>query len=223
MKLFVGLGNPGKAYARNRHNVGFMAVDAIIRAHGFGAPRARFQGETFEGHLGGEKVMVLKPMTFMNESGRSVGGAARYFKLDNQDITVFHDELDLAATKLRVKTGGGHAGNNGIRSIASHIGPDFVRVRIGIGHPGEKRRVHGHVLSDFAKADNDWLTPLLEAVGANAGLLASGGDATFQNKVHLALNPPENKDANTSKAARGKPANSKAGGGKDKEIDQDGI
>ena len=191
MKLFVGLGNPGSKYARNRHNVGFMAIDAILRQHNFGPPRARFQSETFEGHLGSEKVMALKPTTYMNESGRAVGEALRFYKLDPADVVVFHDELDLAATKFRVKTGGGHAGNNGIRSIASHIGPEFVRVRIGIGHPGEKTRVHGHVLSDFSKADDSWLGPLLDAIGDHAGLLAEGQAPSFQNKVHLAIAPPE--------------------------------
>ena len=194
MKLFIGLGNPGSRFSRNRHNVGFMAVDAILRAHGFGPPRARFQSETFEGRLGGEKVMVLKPATYMNESGRAVGEAVRFYKLDPADVVVFHDELDLAATKVRIKTGGGHAGNNGIRSIAAHIGPDFTRVRIGIGHPGEKGRVHGHVLSDFAKADEIWLIPMLEAIGTHAGLLAEGKLSSFQNKVHLAIAPPEQND-----------------------------
>ena len=194
MKLFVGLGNPGSRYSRNRHNVGFMAVDAIIRAHGFGPPRARFQSETFEGRLAGEKVMVLKPTTYMNESGRAVGEAMRFYKLDPADVVVFHDEIDLGATKLRIKTGGGHAGNNGVRSIAAHIGADFTRVRIGIGHPGEKGRVHGHVLSDFSKADESWLIPLLEAIGAHADLMAAGKVSSFQNKVHLALAPPEKND-----------------------------
>ncbi len=200
MKLFVGLGNPGSRFARNRHNIGFRAVDAILRAHGFGPPRARFLSETFEGHLSGQKVMVLKPATYMNESGRAVGEAMRFYKLDPSDVVVFHDELDLAATKLRIKTGGGHAGNNGVRSIASHIGPDFIRVRIGIGHPGEKGRVHGHVLSDFSKADESWLAPLIDAIGAHADLLAAGETASFMNKVHLAIAPPEPKPAKTGPA-----------------------
>lgn len=193
MKIIVGLGNPGGQYARNRHNVGFMALDAMLRAHGFGPPRARFQGETFEGRLGSEKVLALKPSTYMNESGRAVGAAMRFFKLEPADIVVLHDEIDLAPGKLRVKIGGGHAGNNGIRSIAQHIGPEFTRVRIGVGHPGDRGRVHGHVLSDFAKADEAWLVPVLDAIAENAGLLVAGDHATFQNRVHTAIAPPKPK------------------------------
>ena len=194
MILLVGLGNPGEKYARNRHNIGFMAADAIVRRHSFSPPRARFQGLVSEGTLGGDKTIVLKPTTYMNESGRAVGEAMRFYKLTPADIVVFYDELDLEAGKVRVKTGGGAAGHNGIRSIAAHIGPDFRRVRIGIGHPGAKERVLGHVLGDFAKADAAWVEPMLDAMADAAPLLAQGKDATFANKVHLALNPePEKK------------------------------
>src|SRR5947208_12260481 len=187
MRLFVGLGNPGAKYARNRHNIGFMAVDEIARRHGFAPWRRRFQGETSEGTLGTERVILLKPMTYMNESGRSVQEAASFFKIAPGDVTVFHDELELPPGKVRVKIGGGIAGHNGLRSISAHIGNDYRRVRLGIGHPGVKELVHGHVLSDFAKADDGWVTALCEAVADNAGLLATGHDSTFQNKVHLAL------------------------------------
>ncbi|MBX3508113.1 aminoacyl-tRNA hydrolase [Parvibaculum sp.] len=194
MILLVGLGNPGEKYARNRHNVGFMAADAIVRRHSFSPPRARFQGLVCEGMLAGEKAIVLKPTTYMNESGRAVGEAMRFYKLTPADVVVLYDELDLEAGKVRMKTGGGAAGHNGIRSIAAHIGPDFRRVRIGIGHPGEKERVLGHVLGDFSKADAAWLEPMLDAMADAAPLLAEGKDATFANKVHLALNPePEKK------------------------------
>lgn len=191
MQLFVGLGNPGDRYARNRHNIGFMAVDAIIRRHGFGAERSRFQGLVSEGQLAGDKVLALKPMTYMNESGRSVGEAVRFYKLAAEDVVVFYDEIDLVAGKLRVKRGGGLAGHNGLRSIKAHIGEDFRRVRLGIGHPGDKDRVSGHVLSDFAKADHDWLDPLIDAVAEAAPLLAQRDDPGFATKVALLLRPPE--------------------------------
>jgi PTH1 family peptidyl-tRNA hydrolase len=189
MILLVGLGNPGAKYARNRHNIGFMAADAIVRRHSFSPERARFQGMVSEGTFGGEKAIVLRPTTYMNESGRAVGEAMRFYKATPADVVVFYDELDLEAGKLRIKTGGGTAGHNGIRSIAAHIGPEFRRVRLGIGHPGDKDRVLGHVLGDFAKADAAWLEPLLDAIADAAPLLAEGKDATFANKVHLALNP----------------------------------
>ncbi len=189
MILLVGLGNPGEKYARQRHNIGFMVVDEIIRHHSFSPERQRFQGLVSEGILGGEKALVLKPQTYMNESGRSVGQAMRFYKLTPADIIVLHDELDLPAAKLRIKTGGGAAGNNGIRSIAAHIGPDFRRLRIGIGHPGDKARVTGHVLGDFSKSDKAWLDPLLEAIVQAAPLLGQGEDASFANRVHLTLNP----------------------------------
>ena len=193
MLLLVGLGNPGDKYADNRHNIGFMAVDEIIRRHGSPPPRRRFQGLTSEGTMAGQKVMVLKPMTFMNESGRSVGEAARFFKIDADHIVVFHDELDLAPGKLRVKKGGGLAGHNGLKSLAAHIGKDFRRVRLGVGHPGHKDKVLRHVLQDFAKADDAWLDPLLDAMAEAAPLLTSGDDAAFASKVALILKSPEHK------------------------------
>jgi peptidyl-tRNA hydrolase, PTH1 family len=187
MLLFVGLGNPGTKYSRNRHNIGFAAVDEIARRHGFAPWRRRFQGETSEGVLDGERIILLKPTTYMNESGRSVQEAANFFKLTADDITVFQDELELPPAKVRIKVGGGIAGHNGLRSVTSHIGNDYRRVRLGIGHPGVKELVHAHVLSDFAKSDMPWVEALCAAVADNAVLLATGHDASFQNKVHLAL------------------------------------
>jgi PTH1 family peptidyl-tRNA hydrolase len=191
--LVVGLGNPGPAYAGNRHNIGFMAAEAIARRHGFGPFRARFQGEITEGTVAGRPILVLKPMTYMNESGRSVGAAARFYKIPTEDILVFHDELDLAAGKLRVKDGGGHAGHNGLRSLHGHVGPGFRRVRLGIGRPSDKERVVGHVLKDFAKADASWLDPLLAAVAEQFPLLVRGDAGAFMSKVALAVNPPKPK------------------------------
>lgn len=190
MQLFVGLGNPGASYAGNRHNIGFMAVDRIASDHGFGPWRGKFQGSLAEGRLGSERVMLLKPETFMNRSGASVGEAIRFFKLEPADVTVFHDELDLAPGKLRVKQGGGHAGHNGLRSIHSVIGPDYARVRLGIGHPGHKDAVSGYVLHDFAKADADWLEDLLRGIGDGAPSLAEGDPARFMNAVAFRVNPP---------------------------------
>jgi peptidyl-tRNA hydrolase, PTH1 family len=187
MLLFVGLGNPGAKYARNRHNIGFAVVDEIARRHGFAPWRRRFQGETAEGALDGERIILLKPTTYMNESGRSVQEAANFFKLGAGQVTVFQDELELPPAKVRVKIGGGIAGHNGLRSISSHIGNDYRRVRLGIGHPGVKELVHSYVLADFAKDDGPWVTALCEAVADNASMLASGRDSTFQNKVHLAM------------------------------------
>src|SRR5918994_3320171 len=187
MRLFVGLGNPGSKYANNRHNIGFMAVDVIARRHGFAPWRRLFQGETSEGTLDRERVVLLKPMTFMNESGRAVQEAANFFKLAAGEITVFQDELELPDGKVRVKLGGGIAGHNGLRSISAHIGNEYRRVRIGIGHPGVKELVHGHVLSDFAKSERAWVEALCEVIADNAGLLAKHQDNTFQNKVHLAM------------------------------------
>jgi PTH1 family peptidyl-tRNA hydrolase len=187
MLLFVGLGNPGAKYAQNRHNIGFMAVDEIARRHGFSPWRRRFQGEAAEGSLDGERVILLRPTTFMNDSGRAVQEAANFFKLGVGEVTVFQDELELPPAKVRVKVGGGIAGHNGLRSISSHIGNDYRRVRLGIGHPGIKELVHGHVLSDFARSDRPWVDALCEAVADNAALLATGRDSAFQNKVHLAL------------------------------------
>ena len=193
MHLVVGLGNPGPKYQGNRHNIGFMAVDGIVRRHGFSAWRKRFQGEVSEGVFAGEKVLVLKPMTYMNESGRSVGEAMRFYDIDPSEVIVFYDELDLEPGKVRVKLGGGAAGHNGIRSMIAHAGPHFVRVRIGIGHPGNKHMVQPHVLSDFAKADKEWVTPLIDAIADNIELLVRGEEGSFQNKVHLALNPAPEK------------------------------
>ena len=187
MRLFVGLGNPGSKYAHNRHNIGFMAVDEIARRHGFAPWRRRFQGMTSEGSIDQEKVILLRPETFMNESGRAVQEALNFFKLGVDDVVVFQDELELPPAKLRVKVGGGIAGHNGLRSISAHIGNDYRRVRLGIGHPGVKELVHSYVLSDFAKSDRPWVEALCEAVADNAGLLAAGRDSTFQNKVHLAM------------------------------------
>ncbi len=187
MLLFVGLGNPGAKYAHNRHNIGFLAVEEIARRHGFAPWRRRFQGETAEGTLDHERVILLKPATYMNESGRAVQEAANFFKLSADGITIFQDELELPAAKLRVKTGGGIAGHNGLRSISAHIGNDYRRVRLGIGHPGIKELVHSYVLSDFAKDESAWVTALCAAVAENAALLASKRDSTFQNKVHLAM------------------------------------
>jgi peptidyl-tRNA hydrolase, PTH1 family len=187
MRLLVGLGNPGARYAGNRHNIGFMAVEAIARRHGFPPWRRRFQGVATEGPLAGEKVLLLLPGTFMNESGLAVGEAAHFYKLGMDDIVVFHDEIDLPPAKVRAKTGGGIAGHNGLRSISSHVGNDYHRVRIGVGHPGVKELVHNHVLGDFAKAERPWVEALCDIIADNAGLLAKGDDASFQNKVHLAM------------------------------------
>jgi PTH1 family peptidyl-tRNA hydrolase len=187
MRLFVGLGNPGSRYARNRHNVGFMAIDAIARAHSAAPWRQRFQGSTAEAVLGGERVLLLKPATYMNESGRAVAEAQRFFKIGLSEVVVFHDELDLPPGKLRVKLGGGNAGHNGLRSITAQCGNDYRRVRIGIGHPGHKDRVHTYVLSDFAKAEEPWVEDLCQACAEFAPLLAKGDDTSFQNKVHLAM------------------------------------
>ena len=190
MFLFAGLGNPGAKYAHNRHNIGFMAVDEIVRRHSFSPWRKKFQSEMSEGTLAGEKVLVQKPQTYMNESGRAVGEAVRFHNIPLSQVYVFYDELDLDPGKLRVKTGGGAAGHNGIRSISAHIGPDYKRVRLGIGHPGVKELVQPHVLGDFAKQDREWLKLLLESVADNAGMLAEGQDEKYQSKVHLAVYPP---------------------------------
>jgi len=187
MRLFVGLGNPGAKYAANRHNIGFMAIDEIARRHGFAPWRRRFQGETAEGTLDRERVILLRPLTFMNDSGRAVQEAANFFKLAPADIAVFHDELELPAAKVRVKVGGGIAGHNGLRSISAHVGNEYRRVRLGIGHPGIKELVHSYVLSDFAKSERPWVESLCEAIADNAGLLTTDRDSTFQNKVHLAM------------------------------------
>ena len=187
MLLFVGLGNPGSNYVGNRHNIGFMAVQAIAKRHNIGPWRRRFQGVATEGPVGSERVLLLLPGTYMNESGRAVAEAAHFNKLGLGQIVVFHDEIDLAPAKVRVKTGGGLAGHNGLRSITAHVGNDYRRVRIGVGHPGDKERVHAHVLSDFAKDERDWVAALCDIIADNAELLAKGQDASFQNKVHLAM------------------------------------
>ena len=187
MRLVVGLGNPGTEHVGNRHNIGFMVVQEIARRHGFNPWRRRFQGVATEGSIGPERVLLLMPGTYMNESGRAVGDAAHFYKLPLADIVVVHDELDLPAGKVRVKAGGGIAGHNGLRSITAHVGNDYRRVRVGIGHPGDKSRVHGYVLSDFAKDERPWVAALIEAIADNAGLLARGEDNTLQNKVHLAM------------------------------------
>lgn len=187
MKLFVGLGNPGSEYAGNRHNVGFMAVDELARAHRFGPWKRKFQGHAADGEIAGEKVLLLKPDTYMNESGRSVGEAARFLKIPEADIVVFYDEIDLAPGKLKVKTGGGNAGHNGLRSISAHLGNDYVRVRIGVGHPGARELVARWVLSDFAKADQAWLAPLLEAIAGAAPRLVKDDQSRFLTDVAEAL------------------------------------
>lgn len=190
MKLFVGLGNPGAKYAGNRHNIGFMAVNRIAADHGFTPWKKAFQGQVAEGRLAGEKVVLLKPETFMNLSGQSVRAAVDFYKLGVEDITVFHDELDLAPGKCRVKEGGGHAGHNGLRSIHGHLGEAYGRVRLGIGHPGHKDAVAGYVLHDFAKADADWLDDLMRGISDGAPALAAGDAARFMNAVSLRTAPP---------------------------------
>ena len=193
MLLLVGLGNPGPKYEKNRHNIGFMAVDEIVRRHSFAPYRARFQSLVAEGRLDGEKVLAIKPTTFMNESGRAVGEAMRYQKLSPDDVLVIHDELDLAAGKIRMKQGGGHAGHNGLRSIDAHIGKEFHRLRVGIGHPGEKDRVHGYVLSDFAKAEWPTFEKLVDAMAESADALGARAYDAFMTKVALILKPPRPK------------------------------
>jgi PTH1 family peptidyl-tRNA hydrolase len=187
MALFVGLGNPGARYAGNRHNIGFMAVDAISKRHGFPPWRRRFQGVATEKNLGGDRLLLLLPGTFMNESGLAVAEAMHFYKVPLNEIVVFHDEIELPPAKLRVKAGGGNAGHNGLRSISAHIGNDYRRVRFGVGHPGHKDLVEPYVLNDFAKSERPWLDALIGIVADNAELLARGEDATFQNRVHLAM------------------------------------
>jgi PTH1 family peptidyl-tRNA hydrolase len=183
MKLFVGLGNPGGEHAQNRHNVGFMAADRIAAEHGFSPWRRRFHGATAEGEIAGRRVVILKPATYMNESGQAVGEAARFLKIPESDVVVFYDEIDLPPGKLKVKTGGGNAGHNGLRSISAHLGNDYVRVRIGVGHPGSKDQVVHWVLRDFAKADRLWLDPLLDAIATSAGRLVANDQARFLSDV----------------------------------------
>lgn len=206
MKLIVGLGNPGPKYAGNRHNIGFMAVDRIAADHGFGPWKARFQGQAAEGRLGQEKILLLKPETFMNNSGQSVGEAMRFYKLEPADVIVLHDELDLAPGKTRVKTGGGHAGHNGLRSIHAHIGEHYGRVRLGIGHPGRKDLVSHYVLHDFSKADQDWLDDLLRGISEGAADLAEGDTGRFLNAVALRTAPPRSSTSPRPRPADPTPA-----------------
>ena len=190
MKLLVGLGNPGNQYAGNRHNIGFMALDAVARQHNITQFRTKHGGQLAEGSIGGEKVILLKPQTFMNRSGDSVQAVAQFYKIAPADIIVLYDELDLAPGKVRVKVGGGNGGHNGLRSIDPQIGLDYKRVRLGIGHPGKENVTH-HVLGDFAKADQAWLEPLLDATAKNIDLLLKGDDSGFMNKLALATKPAE--------------------------------
>jgi peptidyl-tRNA hydrolase, PTH1 family len=211
VKLFVGLGNPGAKYAGNRHNIGFMATDRIAADHGFGPWRKAFQGLVAEGRLGEEKVILLKPETFMNLSGQSVQAALAFYKLPLADVTVFHDELDLAPGKIRVKQGGGHAGHNGLRSIHSHLGEAYGRVRLGIGHPGHKDAVAAYVLHDFAKADTDWLADLMRGISEGAVALAAGDATRFMNAVALRTAPPRSSTTKAEVApAPAKPATPEA-------------
>jgi len=206
MKLIVGLGNPGAKYARNRHNIGFMALDQIASDHGFGPWRAKFQGQMADGRFGSTKVTLLKPETFMNLSGQSVGEAMRYLKLEPADVIVFHDEIDLAPGKVRLKSGGGHAGHNGLRSIHGHIGPDYDRVRLGVGHPGHKDAVPGYVLRDFPKADAEWLDDVLRGIGDGISHLVDGDGGKFLNAVALRVAPPRS----SKTTAKPKPVEDKA-------------
>lgn len=216
MKLFVGLGNPGPKHAGQRHNIGFMALDRIAADHGLPPWRAKFQGQLTTGLLGGTKTLLLKPTTFMNLSGQSVGEAMRFYRLALKDVTVFHDELDLAPGKLRCKSGGGHAGHNGLRSLHQHIGEGYNRVRIGIGHPGTKAKVTGHVLGDFAKADAGWLEDLLTGISEGAPDLAAGDAARFMNRVSLRTSP-------SGDGPSKKPANKPDGPGEPPKATQDTV
>lgn len=202
MQLIVGLGNPGAKYLKNRHNIGFMAVDQIADDHGFGPWKSKFQGQISEGMLGREKVLLLKPTTFMNLSGQSVGEAMRFYKLTPEDITIIHDEIDLAPGKLRVKQGGGHAGHNGLRSLHQHIGDTYQRIRLGVGHPGRKDLVPHYVLQDFAKADADWLYDMLRGISDGAVHLAEGANDKFQNAVALRSAPPRSSKTSAEPAAK---------------------
>jgi PTH1 family peptidyl-tRNA hydrolase len=208
MLLIVGLGNPGETYQNHRHNIGFMAVDAIGAAHGFGPARLKWRAHVSEGKIGSEKALILKPMTYMNESGNAVRDAVAFHKIELDRVWVIYDELDLAAGKVRVKLGGGNAGHNGLRSISAHVGNDYWRVRLGIGHPGEKERVTGHVLGNFTKADRAWVDPLLDAIGQAAPFLADGDAAGFMNKVTLLTTPkkePKPKPKDDSGPPKDKP------------------
>lgn len=211
MKLFVGLGNPGPKYAGHRHNVGYMVVDRIAADHGFGGWRSKFQGQVSEGRLGSDKVMLLKPETFMNNSGQAVGEAQRFHGLAPEDVIVFHDEIDLAPGKMRIKLGGGHAGHNGLRSIDAHVGNDYQRVRIGVGHPGRKDAVHIHVLKDFAKSDQAWLEDLLTGISDGAPFLAEGDVDKFRNAAARRLARPAEKADTAPRRQSPTPASPVAG------------
>ncbi len=200
MLVIAGLGNPGSKYAGHRHNIGFMAADEIVRRHSFGTWKSKFNAEISEGSFAGEKVLVAKPQTFMNESGQAIGELLRFYKIPPSNLFVIYDELDLPPGKLRIKTGGGHGGHNGIKSIDAHCGKEYRRMRLGIGHPGQKERVTGHVLGDFARADQEWLEQLLEAISSHAPLLAKGEDSSFMNKV--ALDTGQNKNAQGSNSTK---------------------
>lgn len=203
MKLVVGLGNPGPKYERTRHNIGFMAVDEIVRRHGFRSPREKFHGIAWEGDVDGERIVALKPMTFMNESGVSVAAAARFYKIEPADVIVLHDELDLAPGKMRVKRGGGAAGHNGLRSIDAHLGNDYWRVRLGIGHPGRKDLVLHFVLQNFLPEETVWLDKLIPAVAEAMPLLLAGQDSGFMSKVGLLIDPPPAKPPRAVSEGRG--------------------
>jgi PTH1 family peptidyl-tRNA hydrolase len=211
MKLIVGLGNPGGKYAGNRHNIGFMALDRIADEHGFAPWRAKFQGDLTEGRLGSTKCLLLKPTTFMNRSGQSVGEVMRFYKLDSTDVIVFHDELDLAPGKTRVKSGGGHAGHNGLRSIHDHIGPHYDRVRLGIGHPGAKEKVAGYVLQDFAKSEQNWLDDVMRGIADGAVHLAGDDGGKFMNAVALRVTPPRSSTGTQGAKKPQRQADHKAG------------
>ena len=201
MLLLVGLGNPGPGYAGNRHNFGFMAVDEIARRHGFGPWRRRFQSDISEGLVGGVKILAQKPLSYMNRSGLPVAAAMRFYKLESSDVSVIHDEIDLKLGKVRVKLGGGHGGNNGLRDVIRHIGPDFRRVRLGIGHPGDKDMVEGYVLHDFAKAERAQVDTIVDAVAEAILALAEGDESGFMNKVALRVNPPKPKKPKPERTA----------------------
>lgn len=206
MILLVGLGNPGGKYAKNRHNIGFMALDTIVRRHSFGPWRSKFSGQMCEGTIDGIKVLALMPETYMNESGRSVSAAARFYKVEPENIIVLHDELDIAFTKIKIKTGGGHGGHNGLRSIDAHIGKNYKRLRLGIGHPGDKAKVHNHVLGDFAKAETSELDKMLDCVAQLVGLACEGKDTDFMNRYAMDMRPqrpnkPKQQEDSKSSAA----------------------
>lgn len=220
MLLLVGLGNPGPEHAGHRHNIGFMAVDEIVHRYSFAPYRRRFQGQAAEGRIGGVKVLALKPMTYMNRSGQSVGEATRFYKLEPGQITVIYDEIDLVPGKIRVRTGGGHGGHNGLRDIIAHLGPEFRRVRLGVGHPGSKDLVHGYVLRNFSKAERPLFDKLIDAVAAEVPLLAAGDDGAFMSRVSHLVNPPKPKPEPKADPPPDVPAADKAG---DRDGEGDGV